>query len=153
MNDKDDKIDEINKLAKDIKQIFIQKEVLYIEAAILEKKIMDIKETILEIEKRLHLFICGDEKTKKTKNVSMPDKGIVIDIIDVMDEKNPMTIKEIIQAIENKGKKANINSVTSYLSNLECFLNTHKSNPLYNKKGWVCRKTLLKFQTTKKYLI
>lgn len=145
-------LSELNQLMKS--KIDIQNEIADFEQKIEEiaAKLKDNKDKLIEIEVKINnsLSLLTQKTPKKTLKkppyhtteggitiVSEPEEGIVRDMIDAMTINNPMSVEEIITSLDNKYK---INSVRSYLANLDYFRNVKKKDQDFNnfgKKGWI----------------
>ena len=132
-----------------IKQLGAKKEEYYLKIVFLEAEIAKFKSKIEEIDTQINNLI-GLNKTPNpipspTNNrYQIPQKGIVIEIAEVMSEEVPMSRQEIFEALKQKGLDVNEHSVRSYLTNLQCFECIKKSDPRYDKKGWICHKGMIK---------
>jgi hypothetical protein len=137
------------KKAEDIKKLVLERELALQKVSSLEDEIDELKNKIGDIESQLNAFLSfpkADEKKSAKSMTLIPRKGIVLWMAEVMSEDHPMTKEEIVEALKKKGHDVGINSVRSYLTNMDCFENIQISGPKfakYNKKGWLCHKNRL----------
>ena len=143
---------QINKETTDkveaIKQLGAKKEEYYLKIVFLEAEIAKFKLKIEEIDTQINSFIgltkeSGPPLKPANKKRQIPQKGIVIEMAEVMSEEIPMSREEIYEAVKAKGLDYNENSIRSYLTNMQCFECIKKSDPRYDKKGWICHKGMI----------
>ena len=137
-------------IVEKVKSLILEQNTLIEEMAGIEKKRKEVEEKLNNITSQIQStasLLSGTTVTERPntpKSSIMPQKGIIDDIISVMSETVPMSREEIAAAMEQKGVKINVNSLRSYLSNLNtCFESIKKSDPRYNemkKKGWILLK-------------
>jgi phage host-nuclease inhibitor protein Gam len=141
--------DEALERAEKIKQLVLEKARYQTKIKVLKEEIEDLTKKIPDLDLQISSLLgLGkmETSTKKPGNpkLSIPQKGMVMDMVKVMSNDNPMTKDEIIQVMkEQNNEEPNPRSIRSYLSNLECFENIKKSDPRFNKKGWICHKEML----------
>ncbi|MHB0946125.1 MAG: hypothetical protein ACYC3B_03020 [Sedimentisphaerales bacterium] len=136
---------------KEIQRLIMEKGKLNDELAGIEKREKEIRERLGKINSEIHTnaAILSEIKQKNTapKPSKIPHKGIVYHIAEVMSETEPMSKEEIMAAMLKKGLVCDsLNSLRSYLSNMDCFEPIKKSDPRYKemkKKGWICHKDML----------
>lgn len=148
---KSDKQDAINK-AEGIRKLVLERELALKKIKENEDETLKLKKRNDDIEIQLNSLLSfqrtesSSRDTLGNKTLPKPKRGIVKWMAEVMSEDRPMTKEEIVDAIKKNGHDVEINSVRSYLSNMDCFENIQISGPefaKYNKKGWLCHKDKL----------